>query len=157
MRRLHHGRSILPVQTHLIDGCLADVEQAEQDAVQTEEDVIGTDRVDPLWVPLQKLLLQGKQPLFSSNRKLLLLESDQLCSCPGHSSRPADSTCCLQAFTRLPPPPHTHLSGTSLEEPVSTLTSSFSAIRCVYSVSVRKPFEFTCTKGTQNKAMLKTL
>lgn len=48
-------------QTHLVDGNLADVDQAEQDGVQTEEDVVGTDGVDPLWVPLQKLLLRGKE------------------------------------------------------------------------------------------------
>lgn len=29
--------------------------------MQTEEDVVGTDGVDPLWVPLQKLLLRGKE------------------------------------------------------------------------------------------------
>lgn len=58
------------VQTHLVDGGLADVEQAEQDGVQAEEDVVGADGVDPLRVPLQKLLLGEKHPLISPSRTL---------------------------------------------------------------------------------------
>lgn len=47
-----------PVKTHLVNGSLAKIDQAQQDSVQAEEDVVGTDRIDSLWVPLQKLLLQ---------------------------------------------------------------------------------------------------
>lgn len=47
-----------PVKTHLVNGSLAKIDQTQQDSVQTEEDVIGTDRIDSLWVPPQKLLLQ---------------------------------------------------------------------------------------------------
>lgn len=50
-----------PLWTHLVDGSLANVDQAEQDGVQAEEDVVGTDGVDSLWVPLQKLFLREKQ------------------------------------------------------------------------------------------------
>lgn len=49
-----------PGRTHLVNCGLEKIDQAQQDGMQTEEDVVGTDGVDSLWVPLQKLLLQDK-------------------------------------------------------------------------------------------------
>lgn len=45
--------------THLIHKSLDDVHQTEQDGMQAEEDIIGTDRVNSIRIPLQKLLLRG--------------------------------------------------------------------------------------------------
>lgn len=47
-----------PVITYLVNSNLAKIDQAQQDSMQAEEDVVGTDRIDSLRVPLQKLLLQ---------------------------------------------------------------------------------------------------
>lgn len=35
---------------HLIHSSLADVDQTQHHSVQAEEDVISSDRVDPIWV-----------------------------------------------------------------------------------------------------------
>lgn len=48
-----------PFHTHLVDGSLEDVDQAQQEGVHAEEDVVGADGVDSLWVLLQKLPLPG--------------------------------------------------------------------------------------------------
>lgn len=50
--------STLP-HTHLIHNSLDDVHQTEQDGMEAEEDIIGTDRVNSIRIHLQKLLLQG--------------------------------------------------------------------------------------------------
>lgn len=46
-------------KTNLIHSSLDDVDETQQDCMETEEDIISTDRVYSIWVPLQKLLLQG--------------------------------------------------------------------------------------------------
>lgn len=56
-------RTDFPVEEeniYLVNCSLEKIDQAQQDSMQTEEDVVRTDGVDSLWVPLQKLLLQEK-------------------------------------------------------------------------------------------------
>lgn len=44
--------------TYLIHSSLAEVDQTQQDSMETEENIISSHRVDSIRVSLQKLLLQ---------------------------------------------------------------------------------------------------
>ena len=57
---LHSIKNFYFIDTYLIHYCLTDVDDTEQDGMETEENIIGVDRVDSIRVSLKKLLLKGK-------------------------------------------------------------------------------------------------